>query len=57
METIHFQGVIRMEASKNYNIITFVLFISGILIMFNLYTAIPITEHLNNDLIIYKSVT
>lgn len=56
METIHFQGVIRMEASKNYNIITFVLFISGILIMFNLYTAIPITEHLANDFGISQSV-
>ena len=32
------------------------MFISGILIMFNLYTAIPITEHLANDFGISQSV-
>ena len=32
-----------MEDSRNYNLITTIMFISGIIVMGSLYTALPLT--------------
>ncbi|AVQ34969.1 MFS transporter [Staphylococcus kloosii] len=45
-----------MENSKNYNLITTIMFISGIIVMGSLYTALPLTAAFANDFHVPKEV-
>lgn len=45
-----------MENSKNYNLITTIMFISGIIVMGSLYTALPLTAAFADDFHVPKEV-
>lgn len=45
-----------MEESKNYNLITTIMFISGIIVMASLYTALPLTATFAEDFHVPKSI-
>lgn len=45
-----------MENSKNYNIITTIMFISGIIVMASLYTALPLTAAFADDFHVTKEI-
>lgn len=45
-----------MENSKNYNLITTIMFISGIIVMASLYTALPLTAAFANDFHVPKEI-
>lgn len=45
-----------MENSKNYNIITTIMFISGIIVMVSLYTALPLTAAFADDFHVPKEI-
>ena len=45
-----------MEESKNYNLITTIMFISGIIVMASLYTALPLTATFAEDFHVPESI-
>lgn len=45
-----------MENSKNYNLITTIMFISGIIVMASLYTALPLTAAFADDFHVPKEI-
>lgn len=45
-----------MEDSRNYNLITTIMFISGIIVMGSLYTALPLTAAFAEDFHVPQSV-